>query len=427
MRFYSYQGTDSQGRPTQGTLQASSAEEAGRLLLGGGVRASGIRELGAATATSRPVAPPKPRPAPTPTPVPVASTHQPMTWVPRDAGDKASFFLFEQLGRLLRSGIGANRALDELGRQCRKPWLGERLRWASMAVAEGMSLADALEGCACFPTGVVGTIRAGEASGAVPDACVQAARGCEQAHRLGTRCAIMTTVAILIALYVPLGIALTRGSVDSMEAQADANGMLPVWSTFLGRVWTHLLGILPFALAWWAALLVGWRLWLTPRFREVRHRAVLGAPFLGGRAREESLARVSWALTELARAGLSPARAMGFAADASPNLVLAARFREQARLMGESGRLSTALRATGLLDPQMIDVVENGELAGDVPGAVASVHRATGMEFERKDATAATKIWYVVLPVLGVVVLAIIYHMFKAIVGGEIHAMLKDT
>ncbi len=438
MRFFAYQGTDLHGRPTQGTIQASNADDAGRLLQEGGVRTTTMRELSAAGAPPVPAPRAAPRPAsvstpivrpsapvPKPQPAPVAAA--PATYAVRDVGNKTSFFFFEALGRLLRSGIAPNRALEELGRQARKAWFGERLRWAAGAAARGVSLADALEACACFPSGAVGTIRAGEASGAVPDACLQAAAGCEQAHKLGTRCSAMTIMFFFIAVFAPLATAFVHGSVDSMERQADANSSLPAVQTAASSIGAQIGHLLPLALPWWIVLFGSWRLWLTPRLRRARHRAVLLVPILSGRAREESLARSSWALTELARAGISPARAMLLAADACPNLVIADRFRDEAHRMGETTKLSSALRATGLMDAQLVDVVENGELAGDVPGAVASVHRITGAEFERKNATAHTRIWFVLYPILGVAVAVIVGLLYKTLYLGLFHAMLKDT
>ncbi len=426
MRFFSYQGTDRHGKPTQGTIQAATADEAGRLLLGGGVQTSSVRELGAAGAPAA-AAPRPPAARPAAAPAPLAASAAVQAFKPRDAGNKTGFFFFEALGRLLRSGIAPNRALEELGRQARKAWLGERLTWASGAVGAGMSLAEALETCACFPTGAVGTIRAGEASGAVPDACLQAGSGCEHAHKLGARCGAMTIMFLFVAAYLPIGLAFVRGSIDSMERQADANSSLPIASTAATSIWSQLVHILPWALPWWIVVFGSWRLWLMPRMRRVRHRAVLLVPILSGRARDESLARSSWALTELSRAGIAPARAMLLAADACPNLIYADRFREEAGRMREGTKLSTALRATGLLDPQLVDVVENGELAGDVPGAVASVHRATGAEFERKDSTAHTRIWFVLYPILGVMVAVIVGLLYKSLYQGLFHAMFKDT
>lgn len=448
MRFFAYQGHDSYGRPAQGTIQASSADEAGRLLQEGGVRVASVRELtasGAAPAqaprpaTPRPTAPRAPLSAPAPAVRPSVSEGAPRspatpaapasnaTFPVRDLGNKASFFLFEAMARLLRSGIAPNRALEELSRQANKPWVSERLGWASGAVAAGMSLADALEACACFPTGAVGTLRAGEASGAVPDACLQAAAGCEAAHRLGTRCAAMTIMFFFVAVFAPIAVAFVHGSVDSMERQADANSSLPAASTAASSIGAQLGHMLPTMLPWWIVLFGGWRLWLTPRLRRARHRAVLLTPILAGRAREESLARASWALTELARAGMAPARSMLLAADACPNLIVADRFRDEAQRMGETTRLSSALRATGLMSPQLVDVVENGELAGDVPGAVSSVFRATGAEFERQNSTAHTKIWFVLYPILGVIIAVIVGLLYKTLYLGLFHAMLKDT
>lgn len=331
------------------------------------------------------------------------------------------------MGRYLKSGVAPNRALEELGQRGQKPWFGERLLLASEAVGKGASLAESLEACQCFPTGCIGTIRAGEASGALPEACFQAAHGCEQAHKLGSRCGYMTIMFVFFALFAPIAVAIVNGSVDAMERQADNNSTLPAAQTAATSMWGQLKHMLPIVLPWWIVVIGGWRLWLTHRFQRIRHQAIFVVPILSGRAREESLARASWALTELARAGIPPAQSMYLAADACPNLIIADRFRDEARRMHEGTKLSMAMRNTGLMDPQLVDVVENGELAGDVPGAVASVHRATSAEFERKDATAHTRIWFVLYPILGVAIAIVVGILYKTLYLGEFHAMLKDT
>lgn len=445
MRFFAYQGTDYYGRPIQGTIQANGADIAERLLQEGGVRVAKVQELtpqGATPPAPQPVPAPAARPAPTrgtaarsvSTPVvPKASTTPPRavtppqaqtqtaartSYPPRDMGNKTAFFFFEALARYLRSGVAANRALEELGQRARNPWAGERLLWASGAVAQGMGLADALEGCACFPTGTVGMVRAGEMSGALPDACMQAAEGCERAHRLRLKCAFMAFFFVLAAIYLPIGLGLVHGSLDTISDQWEHDGQLPAVATaskhMMPIVGRNLLIALPFYLG----ALVLWRLWLTPRMRMARHRTIMKTPVLAGRAREESLARTSWALTELSRAGLSPARSLVVAADAAPNLEIARRFREEAGRMREHDRLSTALRSTGLLDPQLVDVVENGELAGDVPGAVASVHRTTDAEFQRKDGSAHTRIWAILYPIVGILIALMLRHLYVTLITG---------
>jgi general secretion pathway protein F len=450
MRFFAYRGTDSHGRPTQGTIQAASADDAQRLLAGGGVRTTSVKELSPSSpAPHAPTPRPAPRPSlvgdamsipapaasskPTPAKTPVAAVATVSQTPPglkyRFVGNKTSFFFFDAMGRYLKSGVAPNRALEELGRQNQrqKEWFGERLLLASEAVGKGASLAESLEACQCFPTGCIGTIRAGEASGSLPEACFQAAHGCEQAHKLGSRCGSMTIMFVFFALFAPIAVAMVNGSVDAMEKQADNNSTLPAVQTAATSMWGQMKSMLPMVLPWWIVVIGGWRLWLTHRFQRARHRAIFIVPILSGRAREESLARSSWALTELARAGISPGQSMLLAADACPNLIMADRFRDEARKMHEGTKLSTAMRNTGLMDPQLIDVVENGELAGDVPGAVASVHRATSAEFERKDATTHTRIWFVLYPILGVAIAIVVGILYKTLYLGEFHAMLKDT
>ena len=109
---------------------------------------------------------------------------------------------------------------------------------------------------------------------------------------------------------------------------------------------------------------------------------------------------------------------MTLAADAAPNLEVARRFRDEASRMREQDRLSVALGHTGLLDPQLVDVIENGELAGDVPGAVASVHRTTSGEFQRKDGSAHTKIWAILYPIAGLIIGLMLHHLYKTLILG---------
>src|SRR5207244_1192829 len=119
MRFFAYHGTDNQGHATQGTIQAPSADEAKRLLTGGGVRTTSVRELSPATAApaarpiSTPIVQPVVRAAPVAAPQPAVMP----TAKYRFAGNKTSLFFFDGLGRYLRSGVAANRALEELGQR----------------------------------------------------------------------------------------------------------------------------------------------------------------------------------------------------------------------------------------------------------------------------------------------------------------------
>lgn len=433
MGFFAYRATDSQGQTTEGTIQAATAADAHRLLTGGGLRVLGVSEMGAATASRppvpahRPVSSPVNRPVAVSTPQPVAAPKRvlaapyvaPFPGVkPRSMGNYRARFFFEQLGRYLMTGVAPHQALHELAQRARKSWIAERMEMAAQAVAKGTALSDALEACRMCPPGAYGTLKAGEASGALPDACMRVGDQAEKSFRLAFRCHWMSFYFILTALIAPYLFAMVEGTNDTIADQWEHDGQLPAVGTAAHHWGAHFAQTLPYALLLDVAIVLAFWLWLSRPLQMFRHRLSLNVPILGPRAKDESLSRFSWALTELSRAGIPPNQAFRLAAEACPNLAMAERLRNEAAAMREQEKLSVALRRSNLLEPQLVDVVENGELTGDVPGAVSSVQRITGDSFERRDNSAHTKIWMILYPIIGITIAIILRQLYVNLLLG---------
>lgn len=79
------------------------------------------------------------------------------------------------LGLLLRGGVPLLEALPLAGRTTGNPWVAKRVDEETDRVRHGERLADAMARIAAFEGGLPGWIRAGEASGALPEVLDQAA------------------------------------------------------------------------------------------------------------------------------------------------------------------------------------------------------------------------------------------------------------
>jgi len=55
--------------------------------------------------------------------------------------------------------------------------------------------------------------------------------------------------------------------------------------------------------------------------------------------------------------------------------------------MGEADKMSGTLKRAGIFPAETIHIVSNGELAGDLPGAIMSTARAAEAEFTARDSS----------------------------------------
>jgi type II secretory pathway component PulF len=128
----------------------------------------------------------------------------------------------------------------------------------------------------------------------------------------------------------------------------------------------------------------------------------------------------------ISRGGLSPQSTFLLALQSVPNLAIRERLEQQGNQMGESEKLSTALRKAAVLPPEYGDIVQTGEITGDVPRALESVHKATDADYRAKDSTAVTRSSFILYGLLGVVIMILSGWLLTKYYGGLIHTILGD-
>lgn len=450
MPFYRYTAEDASGKSISGALDATSPEVAYGRLTGMGLGQVWVEGATPGTAVVKPgpVAPQGPilanRPGPIhsgpahpgstrPTSAPAARaatptaarTANPPATVPRTmtppqaavrteapvspaiesfevpiASAKDRAFFFDQLGRFINSGIGASRAYETLGDQLRGR-SGEFLRTAARKTAQGVGMGEALRG-GYVTEAERDALTAGERGGYVPQACSRLSDLAMDAHRLGRGIAY-PIVMIALALFAgPCTRGVQDGSLKAIELQDRAGGTLSPMGTMI-QEWkrtaptTVSLGLLLVGLFFLAI-----KVWNLPFNRALRHRSSLGLWPLGPRARSEGMSQLSSHLAALASAGIPPNETARLAAATIPNLVLREETMRHLGNVPNGVPLSQAISRSSLVTLQHRNMVENGELTGDVPGALSMVARVEEGEYRNRSKFAGKGIFLILMIVASI-------------------------
>ena len=340
--------------------------------------------------------------------------------------DKDLFILFSQLSSYFRSGINPVQAFHDLMRRTPKRF-HESMKLAADTVAEGGRMSDAFAKYPyLYPPDVIGTVRAGEAAGFLPEAMDEIASKMDLSNRFKKKFKYFAWMFIATIALTPMVLGVVQGSIQTMAAQDSAGGSLPPVQTlgkFVGLSFLHNFPIttLIFASIW------GFLAWFNSMpMRSFRHKLVIRLPIIGKRAMAESMARLTWAMGMISKGGMSPQNTFLLGTQAEPNLFVSHKLEEEGQRMGESDKLSSALRRSALLPPEYGNIVETGEVTGDVPRALEHVARATDADFHGRNATAAVSSGFILYGLLGVLILIVCAWLLTTLYSGEMKVALPD-
>jgi type II secretory pathway component PulF len=436
MPFFQYQATDRQGNPIQGTVQAGSLDEANRALAHQGFRVTSLRDPNVMAApTTHAAAPPRTAtferpgaPAPirvnTPTARPLGEPRK-----TRYSQDKDIYFIFSQLASYFKSGINPAQAFTEIGSKQPRQDIKESLLLVASRVGEGSGIADIL---ALYPylyaPHVVGTIRAGEVGGYLPEAAENIAAQADSSRKMRRWMLWLGVCAAGIPPAIPIGQALFNGVLRSWDKQeatgGQANPMAALGEGFIkeitgpiGIFW--LIGMILFVI-----LLFCWQaMWM----RRLRHKLALMIPTIGKRNRAESFAAFTWNLSNLSRAAIPPRQAFNLATQTVPNQKIRQALEEQGRQMTDQTKLSEALHGTKLLPYELAAMVQTGEVTGDVAGQLLQGAKAQQQELDHQHNQTKMRVgcWVALLGVcVGPLVIMWLYRDFmlgliQKLTGGD--------
>ncbi len=264
---------------------------------------------------------------------------------------------FTQLGSLIRSGVNAHEAMDEVSGLLGDDRLARAAREITPRIAAGEGLADALARYpALFPAHVPAAVRAGEQFGGLPDVLESLAEQFAGDAAIDGRLRWVRwyygVVLVLAVLVAPFPQFITRGI--GWYAHLTLTALLPA-----------LLGA--FLLAW---LLRG--LMNLPRLARVRSSVLLALPVLGPMLRWSALARLLETLQLSQRAGVSLDRGVEMAGAATGHPRMAAAARRAAERMRRGEPLGEALCDTRLLPSRAREMLASGAGAGRLEASVAA-------------------------------------------------------
>ncbi|HEY0866575.1 MAG TPA: type II secretion system F family protein [Fimbriimonas sp.] len=418
MPFFRYSVQDPRGSVLEGTVSAKTADEASFTLSQRGLRVLEIYDVRQQKPVPQVrVAAPASRAQAAP-PVAVAAS-SPSTVRTRSGSNRALFLLFSQLASMLRSGVNPHTGLTSLANNMRHPGYKRSLEEAARVAAGGGTLSSVFERYPyLYPPDVVGTVRCGELGGFLPEACMAVSTQKEAAHRLSFRLKIYSTMALGMIAIFPISLAIVRGSLATIKRQDEAGGSLPRVGTLVEELGKSIPQMIPPTLLAGLVLLLLYLGWHTLPMRKARHGLALYLPVFGGRARSEALARFAWAMQRLSRAGLPPYQVFRHAAETIPNVVLRDRLIQQADGMKEQEKLSDGLRRANVFPEEHEMIVANGELVGDVPGALATIASAQEAELQGREGTMFHRFAFLLYPVLGLLVIVLTYTLYKTFYEG---------
>lgn len=389
MPTFRFQGVDASGRPVEGDLDGATQDDAVRALSQRGVRLRSLElaALPASAQTPAPAAAPGAR-----QPLSVADPRGVLAWRPfrtRPASHADLAFLFGQAARLLNAGISPARALHGLmpGHPSRR--LRQAVDAMGAAASQGGRLSAAM---ARFPDvfgpEAAAAVEAGELGGYLPEAFSMLAAQEEEARKLAWKIRIPRWALVALSFGALISVSWTAASRQFIDrALNDPSATAADNLRFLfSQAFRHLFG--PYGLlvlgvvAGYAALAV----WAKrPGQRLLRHSLVARFPLGGRYSRESSLAVFTDHLGRLSAAGIPPATAWPVAARTCPNLACAQELLA-AGMPSESATMGDLVARTGLMGPELRQLVATGEMTGTLPDAMAQASRMARANREHAQA-----------------------------------------
>ncbi|MFW5868653.1 MAG: type II secretion system F family protein [Armatimonadota bacterium] len=258
---------------------------------------------------------------------------------------------FTQLASLLRSGVNAHDAFDELSAAAADGRLARVAAEISERVAEGAPLADEFARYpALFPDYVAGLVAAGEQLGALPEMLQELADQFEAEARLRGRLKWLRVyygaVLVLALLVAPFPWVVSRGV--GWYAEIAATRLAPI---LVGAV---------------ALIFVFRALRAVPAYERLRSRVVLALPVFGSLLRWAGIARFMRTLNFAQRSGVTFHQALELAGEAAGYAPMRRSAADAATRVRTGTSLDEAVSQMCFLPRRVRQMIAGGERTGDL-------------------------------------------------------------
>src|SRR6185503_2841564 len=353
--IFAYRAAASDGRVTDGTLDAESIEEA---------RAS-IRSIGL---------------------YPLEIESRGSRRAQRTAISAADLALgLRVLADLLDSGLPVSRALHALEDLAPKGWQ-RALPQIRQSVREGQSLAFALGNAPIeIPALVIGIAQAGEAGAGIGSAIRRAAELTESIAetRSAVKAALAYPAVVAVAGVGAITVLITVVLPRFAKILADLGQALPMSTRIVLAIANHARVLVVPVVVVVVIGGISWRTWVsTDSGRRGWHRLLLSIPLVGSIRRASAVARMAHALGALLESGVTLNVALPFAARATADAELEHRIMAVRGLVTSGHTLSHALDAESASTATAVRLVRAGEESGRLASMLGHAAR---IEQQRAD------------------------------------------
>ncbi|MEZ6143532.1 MAG: type II secretion system F family protein [Zavarzinella sp.] len=286
---------------------------------------------------------------------------------------------YSQLADLIHSGVPLLKSLDVLTRQSTKQQLSFAIREVRAAVADGTTLADAMNGFpGVFDDLAVSMIRAGQEGGFLEDVLRRISQFYENQEDLRSKVAgslaypiILAVIGsiilvVLIVFFVP--------RFEEVFEKLRQKGGLPTITTFV-------LGVSRFMVSYWyivlgmgLATVFGFYRWKTsPTGSMMWDRIKLSLPLAGPLVRSLALGRFTRILGTLLANGIPIVRSLQISKDSSGNKVLAAAIEEAAENVTAGEKLAGPFRKSKYIPRDIVEMIAVAEESNNLEKVLVDI------------------------------------------------------
>ncbi len=384
---YQWRGTDAQGRPHHGVLQAAHADLALAQLRRAGIQVKHLRRQ----------------------------------WWNRteSVAPGAITSVTRQWATLIRAGVSLVPALQMLQRSASQPAMAALLGQVRQDVESGLALSQALQRHPeVFGSLYVSMVHAGETAGILDTMMERLAYTLEKNEALRSRvrsalaypgAVVLIAMAVLVLILVYV--------VPVFEDVFQSFGAVLPWSTRAvlalsqavssGASWVALLALPLLALLR--------RQWQQPAWQRQWHRRVLELPWIGKLVRASVLARWSHTLSALLTAGVPLPEALPVAGRATGHPVYERINEHLQRRVAQGGRLSDGMAHTGRFPDMLVQLCATGEESGTLDVLLGKAAELMSEELDASVQALSSLLEPLIIVVLGGAIGVILVAMYLPI------------
>ena len=326
---------------------------------------------------------------------------------PRGIGAERKILLVRNLGSMLRAGLALSRALSVLEKQAKSERLKEVISGVALSVEKGRSLHEAMqEFPEVFSSLVIAMVRAGEESGALPEALITAGAELEKAHLLKKKVrGAMIYPLIILTLMVLIGILMLVYVVPNLtNTFKDLKITLPVSTRFIIAISELFTGHLVLIMV--AVLLIagGFSWGLKKKTgKRIANFLVLRVPIIGSLVKETNSARTARTLSSLIFAGVPVVEAISITGEIVGNVYYKEVLKETEAVIQKGAPLSKVFAEHEDLYPsffsEMTAVGEETGKLGEMLGNIANYYEE---EVDRRTKDMSTVIEPFLMIIIGI-------------------------